>query len=312
MFASAALLSIVGTTPILWSTDASPDGALVATSGSPSSWLYNAETLRPEPGQIAWPDTEASAVRFHPESRTLAVSGAPPSTGLYRLDTGAFTPIETEEGARGIGFNHDGSLVGLAEHSGAFSVWTTGDEPALVYRDHPEDGKSLTGITWHPTKNIAITIGEFVTLYDLAPEPPRVIERIEHRADAKGYCLLLGVDWHPDGASFAVSDYGNHDHDVPPSIQIRSADGTLIRSIERPGSAIRNIRWSPDGSRLAAATDGLVIYSADGRALHETPATENLWGLDWAPDGLSIFTTDQSGRAHRWTPDASEPEQYVP
>jgi WD40 repeat protein len=297
-------------TRILWTVAVSPDGRILATSGTPAPWLRDPDTLEPTREDGFIPPGQATAVDFHPSGILLGITGPPELTGLADLESSTFTVIPTEEGARGIDFNHDGSLVAISENSGALSVWSV--EPlTLRFRDDPPESKSLTGVAWHPTTDVLVTVGEFVTIHDLSNDEPAEPNRIRHRPDAEGHCLLLGVDWHPSGEYFTVSDYGNPDTGDHPTIQFRSPDGELIRSIERPGSEIRNVRWNRAGDRLAATADALAIYDRDLKVLSETAADPNLWGLDWSHDGRSMYTTDGSGEVTRWDADNETRARFI-
>ena len=326
---TAALFSILtaaaSAQPILWSTDVSADGSLVATSGKPTHWLYNTETLEPDPRAKNLPDAQATAVSFHPTKNILAISAYdedtdnPIHTGLYNIDTQTFTPIPIEEGARGIDFNHDATLLALSETTGAVSVWTVTDEPMQVYYNLPENAKSLTGVAWNPTKDTLVTIGEYITLHDLTTEEPKEPIRWKHRPDTAAFSLPLSVAWHPTGKFFIVSDYGHNEAAITPAITFWSHAAQHFRTVEHDGQEIRNVRWSPDGSRFAATSDQLLVYNKDGKLLHASPAPDHdpnlgeiptLWGVAWSKDANWIFTTDLSGKSARWDAKAANPVYF--
>ena len=84
----------------------------------------------------------------------------------------------------------------------------------------------------------------------------------------------------------------------------------MIKTIERPGSEIRNVRWNPAGDRLAATSDALMIYGENGKMLSETEADSDLWGLTWSPNGRVIFTTDLLGTLARWEPTNGQQSRF--
>ncbi len=311
------LVSIARTEPppVLWAVDVSPDGSLLATSGLPTQWLYDTDGLEPNTRGRVLPPIVGSAAVFSPDGNWLGVTGPPESTGLYHLDTGRFVHFETDEGARGIAWNHDGSMVAISGHDGAIRVWNVADDvakPKLVYKHRIENGKSLTGVAWHPSENKVIAIGEFVLLYDFSQEEPIEPTTIVHRPNSRGPCLLLCAAWHPSGAYFVIGDYGNHDFGDAPEIQFRADDGSLKHRFERPGAEFRQIQWNPDGTRFAATSDALLIYDAKGALLHESKVDSKLWGLAWSPDGTTIYTTNMLGEFMRWESDATNPTWIEP
>ena len=326
MYILLLIVSLIAADPtkILWSVSVSQDGTTIATSGTPSPWLREAVSLHATHDDHFFPSGQATAVAFHPNGTMLGVTGETSLTRIADLRSRTFSVIPTEEGARGVDFNHDGSLIALSENSGAMSVWSV-ETRELLYRDHPVNGKSLTGIAWHPSENVVVSIGEFITIYDLSgksvtrgdgieqktSDRQRITPvRLNHRHDARGYCLLLGVEWHPSGDFFTISEYGNPATGAPPSNQIRSREGKLIKTIERPGSEIRNVRWNPAGDRLAATSDALMIYGENGKMLSETEADSDLWGLTWSPNGRVIFTTDLLGTLARWEPTNGQQSRF--
>jgi WD40 repeat protein len=76
----------------------------------------------------------------------------------------------------------------------------------------------------------------------------------------------------------------------------------LLRTIEIPGgAAIRNISWSPDGSRLASASEALRVWSEHGELLHVGESPDFLWGVSWNPAGDHVLTSSHEGRVTLWS-----------
>ena len=114
----------------------------------------------------------------------------------------------------------------------ASQIWRA--DGTLLHTNRPENGKSLTAIAWHPSKDILVSVGEFIAVHD---GDGNITKQIAHRPDAKGFCLLFCVEWHPSGEFFVVGDYGNADFDEPPALQFWSADGGLLKEIVQKDGA---------------------------------------------------------------------------
>jgi Tol biopolymer transport system component len=64
-------------------------------------------------------------------------------------------------------------------------------------------------------------------------------------------------------------------------------DGSGVTRLTRNGHFDEEPDWSPDGRRLLAVADGLVIRSPDGRLIHRFP-TGGGFDPSWSPDGRLI------------------------
>lgn len=214
-------------TKILWSTDWSTNDQYFAVGGEQFLGIFDGETYQLiEFGGPTIADT-ARFVEWHESKPLLAISAGQNDTGILNVETGDFTPLTTPEGTRGISWKPDHTKLATAGNDGALQIWNPNGD--LLHRFKPTSGKSLTGVAWHPTRDILVTIGEFITVHrgDALP-----IKRWRHRPDGKGLLLLLllSVQWHPSGNFFAVGDYGNPDTEEPPALQFWSKNFELVKS----------------------------------------------------------------------------------
>ena len=292
---------------ILWSVDWSADGKSFAVGGA---WvgIFDAETQLKRQAPALDSLKAVAKVRWHPRRNLLALSGgADGVTVIYDPAADQKIALKTKEGTRGIAWNASGELLATAGNRGELQIWSASGE--LLHTTRRDKAKSLTGVTWHPTEDKIISIGEFITMYD---GKGNIVKQVRHRPDAKGMALLLCVEWHPSGEFFAVGDYGNSDAGDAPVLQFWSADCKLLKTLEvKDGAAFRNISWNRDGSLLASASDALRIWSKDGQLLHVGKSPDFLWGVRWNREGNRLLTSSQEGRVTLWTATAEVSKNIV-
>ena len=283
---------------ILWSVDWSRDGKQFVVGGQWGVGLFDAETCKLTESTPLESAKKTTHVRWHPQRNLLAVSGGADSvSAIYNMDTHQKIPLVTHEGTRGIAWNPTGKLLATAGNDGSLQIWS--DEGKLLHTSRQEKAKSMTGVTWHPTENKVLMIGEFISLHD---ESGTVIKQVRHRPDSKGPCLLLCVEWHPSGEFFVTGDYGNHETGDLPVLQFWSPDLQLLKTFAATGDApFRNISWNRDGSLLASASDALRIRSEDGELRHVGKSQDLLWGIHWNPKGDRLLTSSIAGQVTLWT-----------
>ena len=280
---------------ILWSAKFSHDGAYLAVGGGTVHGLriYRATDFRL---LHTFPIHEITQMSWHPvEHELLAVVVQPGDrAGLLNVATQEIQELAgvASTGARGIGWNHDGSLLGVADNEGRIVLWSK--EGRLVRTISKENTKSYTALAWHPTEDRILVVSENIREYNLRGGLERIIR--SRTADV----LMLAIQWHKSGEFFVSGDYG-HDN-IPTLLQFWGEDGKRIGQSDASQAEIRNLSWSQDGEKLATASDALRIYSKEGELIAEGPSQDLLWGVDWRPDGKYIVTSSIEGHVKIWDP----------
>jgi Tol biopolymer transport system component len=106
----------------------------------------------------------------------------------------------------------------------------------------------------------------------------------------------VGPDLSPDGERLAFASVEPQRH-----IFVSRVDGSGLRQLTNDAARDRNVRWSPDGQRIAFQSDRGGRYNvwsihADGSGLE--PLTDaNMGSPVWSPDGSRMSATDPSGEA---------------
>jgi WD40 repeat protein len=82
------------------------------------------------------------------------------------------------------------------------------------------------------------------------------------------------------------------------SLDNRTNNG--VKELNESRAEYRNMSWTKDGKKLATASDALRIWNTDGDLITECPSEDNLWGVDWSPDGKFIITSSHNGHIRLW------------
>jgi WD40 repeat protein len=205
----------------------------------------------------------------------------------------------------------DGGIKTLYDING----WTT----AL---DVSPDGRWLAGVS----RDRAVRI------WQLAPGPDQFkVVRLWYEARAKN---LLSVRWSPDGTRLVTGDRMGKvaEWSFDPALDLWdaatiarfarvswkghpkwfNANAALVTRTplwsEGGHKQVWNVRYAPDGTRVAAAgTDGVlsVLASGSGTPIYRAraPKTTAFHGLDWSPDGSVIAAGGADRRVYLFAAD---------
>lgn len=280
---------------ILWTADWSPDGKYIAVGGNTDSlniyWSHNLQLFKTY--LIA---NTITTLKWYPRKNLLAIGTQTSKNKVSILDFDSDSFVELEgispEGARGIDWNRSGEFLAIGDNDGGVSIFTS--DGRLVRKVQQENTKVITSIDWHPKKNIFITVGDKIRIYDLDGS---LLNTLVHR---KEETLMLSVAWHKSGKYFVTGDYGDMIYKHKPLLQFWKPEGDLIRSIDISKGEYRNIVWSPDGDRLASASDALGIWDKRGKLLYEGKSKDYLWGLSWNKNRRRIVASSREQRLIIW------------
>lgn len=288
---------------ILWTSAWSPDGNYIAVGGRQGNLKlfdgksYDLIKTYPVDSVIL------SRLKWHPESKLLAVVTQHDEVvaRILNIITDTWIPLEgLEQSSRGVDWNRSGTLLAVSEFEGEVSVFTPEGKRVSRFMADP---MSVTDLDWHPTEDIMVTVGSRAGLYNVQGDSIATFDVRDKKV------LLLCTKWHPSGAFFAIGDYGETDAIGVENVKLQfwNPNGEKLHEITDGEKEYRNIRWSPDGTLLASASEALRIWNQDGKMLFESASSEDLlWGVDWSPDGKFIVTSSTKGNIVLWDHEANK------
>lgn len=285
---------------ILWTTDWSPNGKLIAIGGNVDSLnIYNSNLKLLKSFAVK---NTITRVKWHPRKNIIAVStqNSEDKTSIINLDKNEKIELNgiSPEGARGIDWNYTGEYLAVADNEGQIFIYNTKGELIRKFVNQTNSTKSITAIDWHPKKNILTTVTDKIRFYDIEGN---LLKSIKHRPED---VLLLSVAWHKSGDFFVTGDYGD-DKDKS-LLQYWNEQGELIKSIDISIGEYRNLSWNPDGNRLASASDSLRIWDTKGNLISVGNSKDYLWGVSWNKNGNRIVTSSTFQRITLWNKKAEK------
>jgi hypothetical protein len=207
------------------------------------------------------------------------------------------------------GLSPSGSrVVFLSDRSGTPDLWVldvddeAGKPRVLVRGARTGEFESLhplrSSVGWSPDERFVVVAaqkGARDALYVLDVATGRA--RFEHVPDLDA---LERPDWSPTDARFVFTGMKNGQVDL----YVVDADGTNLRRLTDDLHQERGPRWSPDGRRIAFASDrsdstGRDLWEIDAATGEARPlriAPGDQWDPDWSADGRHVFhVSDEQG-----------------
>lgn len=278
---------------IIWTTDWSPDGKLIAIGGNLDTLkIYNEENLK---SYKSFPiKNTITRIKWHPSKNSIAVATqlSEDKSSIINLDTNEIIELKgiSHDGARGIDWNYTGEYLVVADNDGQILIYNINGNLIRSFKN--ENSKCITAVDWHPKKNILITVSDKIRLFDIEGN---LLKSIKHRPED---VMLLSVAWHKSGTFFVTGDYG--DKKDKSLLQYWNEQAELLRSIDRSKGEYRNLAWNTKGNRLATASDALRIWNTKGELISEGYSNHYLWGVSWNKQGNRIITSSMEQNIILW------------
>lgn len=279
---------------ILWTTDWSSNGKLIAIGGNTDSLnIYNSNLKLHKSFPVK---NTITRVRWHPSKNIIAVTTQMSSEKSFIINLDSNEKIElngiSPDGARGIDWNFTGQYLAIADNDGQILIYNIKGELIRKFANQSNSTKGITAIDWHPKKNILTTVTDQIRFLDIEGN---LIKTIKHRPEE---VMLLSVVWHKSGDFFVTGDYG--DEKDKSLLQYWNEQGELLKSVDISKGEYRNLAWNPKGNRLASASDALRIWDTKGNLISTGNSKDYLWGVSWNELGNRIITSSIQQRITLW------------
>ncbi|GMV18917.1 MAG: hypothetical protein AMXMBFR56_71410 [Polyangiaceae bacterium] len=283
--------------------------------------LRRLRAKKKQPGAPAW----------SPDGALVAASVADGSVGVWDAESGAelgqiTVPTRDDWGPR-FAFSPDSKALAMFAGD-RLSIWDRGKRK--IVKSIALKLSLASDLVWNGSV-VAVGGGEGVELFDSSAWKPlgRLdvkqlvawgrVEDLELSADGKSLVVATSQHigrWDVGSRTLVAKIEGRSLHAAP----VFSPDGRLIAfpdrkraitlwdgrttfEVLRADSAVRQIRFSPDGKRLAVATDDSLIRVVDvaSRKLLRTLAGHEarIWSLTWHPSGEVLLSASHQARLHR-------------
>jgi len=296
--------ALLGHSGIVYGIAVSPDGALLASTGSDGSVrLWDLAERRRLPPLDSGGHGFSSSPMFSADGSVLATGAYDGTVRLWDLAARRplARPIPVDSGPqRGrlvvMALSPGGSTLAVATQKGTVRLWNiaTGRPIDEAFRGHTQ---RMRAMAFSPDDAILATADDTtVRLWDVASRR-QLGDGVEAVVPPPPGGPALA--FRPDGAVLAVADHNR---------RVRLVDVASHSIVGQPlqtSHQLRAVAFNPDGTILATAgRDGVVRLwdTATHRELDELLAghSGNAWSVAFTPDGNTLTTSASEGRLLLW------------
>ncbi|MCP4377306.1 MAG: protein kinase [bacterium] len=203
-----------------------------------------------------------------------------------------------------IDWSPDGTRLASASADRTVKIWKVSTWEEAISLEGCREGDYWWHVVWSPS-------GSMIAASSYDPVTRTSKAMTWDATTGRRLNLLPGgggsIDWAPDESKLAIS---GHDKIEVWNVQTAARIGV----VGQQDPVITCARWSPDGARLASASDDGIVRIWDGQrvwAAHETAQpihmlsghTSNVIQANWSPDGRWLASASRDGTVSIWDAD---------
>jgi WD40 repeat protein len=240
-----------------------------------------------------FPADNMASLAVSVNSQTYFVGGDNYGRPLRQFDLATGAELQDFSGhwepARVVRVSHNGQLVASGGEwpESRINIWDAETGNLLRSIFHQDQG--IRDIAFSPDDlRIVVGSGDSAVIYNV--DTGAVITEMQH----EGVTVVTAVEYSPDGQWIATANTAGR-------VRIWTASGSLVATAMHNA---QDIDFSPDGTKLAAGGGtAFVIWTVPDLGLvgGQNNWPDNIYSLDWAPDGSKIITGDSSGAVEIWS-----------
>ena len=239
--------------------------------------------------------TDANAVAFSSDGKTLGVGGAGGRVALFNASTMTLTKYFTDPGSYGVvslAFGPDDRTVAAGDDNGNTYLWDIATGKAVTLADPKSQG--VRTVVFTPDgKTLAVgDLNGSVFLWNV--QSGKLAGTLAD-PDSRG---VNSMALSPDGTTVAAGD------DNGRTFLWDVATGKLARVYPDPASTgVSAVAFSPDGRLLAASDESGYIFFWETAAVHlvnTVPVNVDIAALAFTPDGKTLATGALGGNLTLW------------
>lgn len=294
-----------------------PDGTHVATAGDDGTvrvWNVDDGTSIELRGHLGPIET----MTISSDGKYLATAGTDHLIWLWELASGAGRRLEGHASSlRGVAFSPDNTQLASTGDDGAVWLW---DVAAGTGRKLYQHHHALRPVVWLDDKTVIVgSFDGMLGRFDTTPPPPplptppapvkrRIVRRPVARAappkspmtqatGAEIRCLAVS----PDRKYLVVGDEVGF-------ATLWSTDGKRVRTLGRHTDVVRDLVFTPDGTRvISAGGDALVrVYSLTNGRMDELPGNaSSIKDIAVSSDGAWVASAGIDKTVHVWSIDGT-------
>ncbi|MDX2039316.1 MAG: protein kinase [Isosphaeraceae bacterium] len=259
-------------------------------------WEWRQMVRETEPtGAVLQAPADLYTPAISPDGRFIAATCRDASIRLWNAsDLSPLPPLlGHRERCLGIAFSPDGSKLATASSDRTVVIWEVASwKPLYTFRGHTDAARS---VAFSPDGSLVASTGKDAVIRIWEPLTGKVIRTLPGAAGQD-----QTVVWSADGKRIAYAGGS-----VVKIFDARS--GSLERDLLGHSRIVRGLSFSPDGNKLATASEDSIVRiwdlsAAVPGALTFQGHSDSVFDVEFSPDGTSLASSGQDTTVRIWDP----------